>query len=125
MKAMEDPGIRLYVVWEAIHPADTEKSAAAASGLLVDSRVVQFWAGKRFTSNAFQEALGLKKSLPWDVVLLFDRDTLWSDPVHGPVPAGFMHNFHDEEKLPEEKRLNGVRLAEKVSNLMRGSPTKP
>ena len=122
---MEDPGIRLYVVWEAIHPADTEKSAVEASGLLADDRVVQYWASQRFTGNAFQEALGLKKSLPWDVVLLFGPDARWPDPVHGPVPADFMHNFHDEEKLPEEKRLNGVRLAEKVSNLMRGSPPKP
>ena len=49
---MEDPGIRLYVVWEAIHPVDTEKSAVEASGLLADDRVVQYWASQRFTSNA-------------------------------------------------------------------------
>ena len=101
--------------WEAIHPADTEQSALAASGLMADSRVVQFWSSKRFTWKAFQEALGLNQSLPWDVVLVFAPDARWPDLTRGPVPADFMHNFRDEEKLPENKRLNGLRLAERLS----------
>lgn len=125
LSSSDDQGIRVYVVWEAIHPADTEQSALAASGLMADSRVVQFWSSKRFTSNAFQEALGLKQSLPWDVVLVFAPDARWPDLTRGPVPADFMHNFRDEEKLPENKRLNGLRLAEKVVNLMKSSPGKP
>jgi hypothetical protein len=124
--SIDDPRIRVYVVWEAIHPPDTEQSATAASGLLADSRVVQLWSSKRFTSNAFQEALGLKQSLPWDVVLVFAPEARWADPAHGPVPTDFMHNFRDEEeKLPENKRLNGQRLAEEVVDLLKGGPRKP
>ena len=55
----------------------TKRVPVAASRLLADSRVVQFWSSKRFTGNAFQEALGLERALPWDVVLVF--------PPGGPV----------------------------------------
>lgn len=122
---MNDQRIRVYVVWEAVHPVDDEKSAVAASRLLADSRVVQFWSSERFTGNAFQEALGLERALPWDVVLVFPPEARWPDPAHGPVPADFMHNFRDEEKLPEDKRLNGRKLTGEVADLLKGGPRKP
>jgi len=120
LNSIKDAGIRVYVIWEAIQISDSEKSAQEASYLLPDERVTQFWSSKRITSSAFQEALGLKASLPWDVVLIFGPEAKWDDLAHGPKPADFMHNFHGaDEELPADKHLNGIELVRKVGDTLR------
>jgi hypothetical protein len=119
LDTIDDPKVRIYVVWEAIDKGDSEQEAAKAAAFLPDERVTHFWSTDRFTGRAFQAALGLEGAPAWDVILLFPADLRWQ-PGSVPQPSDFMHNL--PQRLPKEKTLNGATLAQKVKSILVSLP---
>jgi hypothetical protein len=113
LDAIQDADLRVYVVWEAIGAGDDKAKAQAASTLISDSRVRQFWSPDRFAGKVFQGAVGIKDSPAWDVFLLFATGKSWS-PGTAPAVDSFMHNLFGHAELPKERHLNGTVLAREV-----------
>jgi|HubBroStandDraft_3_1064219.scaffolds.fasta_scaffold13277_2 hypothetical protein len=118
LDAIKDEKLRVYVLWEPIHAEDREEAVGPAASFIPDPRVTHFWDGSRFGGNAFHGEVGVQGSLPWDVILAFDRATEWLTPDRGPLPDFYMHNS-SEQGYPEGKRLDGALLAGRVRELLR------
>jgi len=116
LDTLEDPRLRVYVVWEPVQPADSEKLAADATAFLDDSRATHFWGASRFTGTTFKQAVGLKKFPAWDVFLVFAPGKYWS--AESPMPDFFMHNLLGNDEVPKDRHLNGQRLTEVVRGLL-------
>ena len=110
LEAIDDNDLKVYVVWEPILRTDSEAAARVSSGFLRDDRVVHYWASSRAVGERFQGAIGLEGEPAWDVYLIYDRGVRWDD--RPPEPAAFMHQLGG--RLPEEFRLNGPELTERV-----------
>jgi len=112
LDTIENPRLRVYVVWEPIQPSDSQKLAADSTGFLDDPRATHFWGVNRFTGTSFKQAVGLTKFPAWDVFLVFGPGQQWTaDP---PNPDFFMHNLLGNDELPKDRHLNGQKLAEVV-----------
>jgi hypothetical protein len=121
LDAIPVPDLRVYVVWEAVGPADTPIIAANAADLIKDYRVRQFWSGDRLVGKTFQNSIGIKDSPAWDVALLFSRGISW--PENGtPVFSSFMHNLYNRSELPKDRHLNGDTLAREIGALLSNKP---
>lgn len=112
---IDDPRVRVYVVWEGVVKEDSAQGAAKAAVFVPDERATHFWSADRFTGRTFQNAVGLEGSPAWDVVLIFPADRRW-DAGAPPHPSDFMHNL--PKRLPAEKTLNGEALAAQVRALL-------
>lgn len=113
LDAIQDPDLRVYVVWEAVASADNRAKAESASRLLSDPRVRQFWSADRFAGKTFQGSLGIKDTPAWDVFLLFSAGKNWRAGAP-PAADSFMHNLFGHAELPKDRRLNGIGLAREV-----------
>jgi hypothetical protein len=113
---IKDPGLRVYVVWEPVSAEDTERSATAASRLMSDPRVVQFWGDHRFVGQAFAEALGVAAVPVWDVYLVIPGDARWETVA--PSPSFVMSNMPGEQPLQKYPRFNGPELAAKIKSIL-------
>lgn len=120
LDTIDDPRLRIYVVWSPVQKADSEQVATEATSYLYDPRATHFWAADQSTGYAFKQALSI--TFPaWDVFLLFDRADSWQEGA--PKPTFFMHNLLGEPQLPKDKRLNGVQLSEKVRAALQALPS--
>jgi len=116
LDSIKDPNLRVYVVWEAVAPPDTREKALQSAALIADPRVLQLWSPDRFAGKTFQKAVGLEGMPAFDVFLLFDRGREWKESP--PVIDSFMHNLPSHPELPQDRRLNGARLAEELSGIL-------
>lgn len=116
LDAIQDPDLRVYVIWEPNGSVDTREKARQSSVFISDPRVHQLWSPDRFAGKVFQNALGVKDSPAWDVFLLFAADRQWLDT--SPAVDSFMHNLLSHKELSRERRLNGARLAGEVTDLL-------
>lgn len=122
LEQVNDPALSVYVVWERIGPADTQELAAGASALLADPRIQAFWSTEHFTSTAFHDAVGARRTLAWDIFLVFGKGKRWTDAP--PTPDRFMHNQKANEELPKDRLLNAEKLAGEVKDLL-AAPAAP
>lgn len=116
LEQIHDPRFSIYVVWEAISQRDSREAATHAAGLISDERVKNFWSNGRFTSLAFKDAVGVRKTTAWDVFLIFSGERRWTETA--PPFDFFMHNLKDHEELPKDKLLNGAKLAAAIQGLL-------
>jgi hypothetical protein len=107
------PNLRVYVVWEPVHDGDNRQAAEAATALMADPRLTHFWAEDLRLAEAFKAPLGLRKSVAWDVAMLFSPGA-WREPVPTPV-----HVEHVLDELPPDQRLNGLKLRSAVEAALR------
>jgi hypothetical protein len=117
LKQVSDPRLRVLVVWERIASDDSATVARDASRLLDDPRVTHYWSDHRFVGTSFQKALGTQTSPPWDVVLIFDPESDWSNAARAPQPRDFMHSLKSGE-LPDDKKFNGFTLQRTVAKML-------
>lgn len=109
---IEDPNLRVYVVWGPMLGGETEEDAREATALLSDPRAEHFWTGAHTLAEALRAPAGLQDELAWDTFLLFAPGARWGDAP--PSPAYVMHVG---KRLPPERRLNGEKLAAEVNRL--------
>jgi hypothetical protein len=106
------PDLKVYVVWEPVAHADSEKASYAASHLVSDPRVQQFWSGSRFTGHAFAKLSGKDGKPIWDCFLIFGRDQKWADAA--PVPDAFRITPQSGLEVQADRKMNGAKLAEEI-----------
>ncbi|HYN22192.1 MAG TPA: hypothetical protein VE078_14625 [Thermoanaerobaculia bacterium] len=112
---IDDPKLRVYVVWGPMLGGETMEEAREAASLLPDPRTAHFWTGAHVLAEALRASAGLEEELAWDTFLLFPPEVGWGNAP--PTPAYVMHVG---KRLPPDRRLNGEKLAEQV-NRLRGS----
>jgi len=106
------PDLKVYVVWEPVARADSEQASYAASHLVSDPRVEQFWSGSRFTGHAFGKLSGKDDKPVWNSFLIFGGDKKWTDEP--PAPDHFRIAPPGALEIPADRRMNGAKLAEEV-----------
>jgi hypothetical protein len=120
LDTIDDPSLRVYVVWEPILGSDTAESAQKAPSLIPDRRATHFWTGSRDVAAMFQAPIGLQPHPAWDVYLVYAPGTRWDAAV--PAPEYFQHQLGG--RLPKEQLLNGAVLAERVRALLEPAPAR-
>ena len=99
-------------MWAPCLPSDDESRVPRATTTLADSRVTHYWDAAGTLMNAYQGILGRKKPA-WDVYFVYARGRVWD--ASAPEPDYWMHQLWD---LPDERRLDGERLAREVEALL-------
>ena len=117
------PDLRVYVVWEPIVRADTEQASYAASRLVSDPRVQQFWSASRFTGRSFGNLSGKDGKPIWDAFLIFGRDTRWADAP--PSPDRFRLAQMPGGELQADRKMNGTKLAEDIEAKLGATRSRP
>jgi hypothetical protein len=122
LDTIHDPRLKVYVVWEGIHPRDSEATARQATSYIPDPRVHHFWSPQRFAGKAFRDAVGLKTAPAWRIFLVFAPGKSWT--ATPPAPDGSMHELFGEEETPRVDRLNAKQLAKRVQALLDAAPSR-
>jgi hypothetical protein len=112
LNRIANPNLKVYVVWEPVIRADTEQASYAASRLISDPRVRQFWSGSRFTGHSFAKLAGKDGKQVWDCFLVFGGDKKWTDAT--PVPDHFRIALPNSGEVPADRKMNGEKLAEDI-----------
>lgn len=114
LNRIDDPKLRVYVVWGPMLGGEKEEDAREATALLPDPRTAHYWTGEHALAEALRSTAGLKEELAWDTFLLFPPGGRWGDLP--PPPAYVMHV--GKRALPPDRRLNGEKLFEQVKKLL-------
>jgi hypothetical protein len=113
LEKVSDPRLRVYVVWLPILGFDGKKAAAAATGLIPDSRAAHFWDREQGIGTVYVKVLGLPpEELAWDVYLLFPGGARWQ--AEPPLPAYWMHQVF----YPSDNYLDGSKFRVEVEKLV-------
>ncbi len=112
LNRIDDPKLRVYVVWGPMLGGETEEDAREATASLADSRGTHFWTGVHTLAEVLRAPAGLQEELAWDTFLLFPPGAKWGD-----VPPTPVYVMHVEKRLPPDRRLNGEKLFEQVNKL--------
>lgn len=115
LRQIQDERLKVYVIWLPVFEKDSLEAAQESALSLPDPRVTHLWAG---TAEAVE---GIKSSLhlthpPFDVFLVYPEGTKWGESM--PAPAFLMHKLKDSP-LPQDRMLNGIKLAEEIRELLR------
>jgi hypothetical protein len=112
LDAIPGDGLRVYAVWGPMLGEEKESDARPATAHLPDPRVTHFWTPVHTLAEAMAAPLGLQGSRAWDTFQVYAPDVRWEETP--PAPTYFMHVG---KSLPQERRLNGETLAQKVREL--------
>ncbi|HKV50545.1 MAG TPA: hypothetical protein VJO52_05025 [Gemmatimonadaceae bacterium] len=100
----------MFVVWSPQRGA-TEGDVAAATTLIPDTRVRDYWDPDRVVGTAYATVLGSSEPA-WDVYMLFGADAVWRGVA--PRPVWYEHQLGS---LPPERHLDPDRFAVKARAL--------
>jgi hypothetical protein len=93
---------------------EKRSDAVDATRFLNDDRTTHFWTDDDVLALRFRDPVGLPaEEMAWDTFLLFAPGQRWGDEP--PSPAFAMHYG---KSLPEELRLHGPTLRQKVQELL-------
>lgn len=112
LEQIASPDLKVYVVWEAVARGDSEQASYAASRLVSDPRVRQFWSGSRFTGHAFESLSGKAGKPVWNAFLVFSGNKKWTDT--SPVPNQFRITPQNGLEVQADRKMNGAQLAEDI-----------
>ena len=110
---IDDPNLKVYLVWGPMLGGEKEEDAREATALLPDPRAIHYWTGVHALAETLSAPAGLKDERAWDTFLVFPPGSRWVDGP--PRPAHVMHV--GKRSLPPEQRLNGEKLFEQVNRL--------
>ena len=114
LKEIDHSDLKVYAVWEPILKTDNERAARKATVLLDDSRVEHYWVSTRDVGKMFQKPIKLSNEPAWDVYLVYPKGVAWQQSP--PEPDYFMHQLGG--RLPEENRLDAMKLAERLEAIL-------
>lgn len=113
LNKINDPAVRVYVVWVPMLEMDQAGAVAEATKYLPDRRVRHFWDAKGVLKEAFSAVLQIEQPA-WDVYFAYDRDAEWKTE-RPPDPAYWMHQLR---QLGQERRLDPDLFATEVNKLI-------
>jgi hypothetical protein len=115
MKPIDDPRLRLYLVWGPMEEEDTEADARKATVNMPDPRATQFWTDDDGLADSWARVLGVvDDETGYDLYMIFPPGVRWEkDP---PIPSYFM--WIEKQGLPKETKFNGVVFAEQVRRFL-------
>jgi hypothetical protein len=115
MKAIDDPRLRLYLVWGPMEEEDTEADARKQAVNAPDPRAMHFWTGDDVLADAWAKVLAVEDDeTGYDLWMIFPPGVRWEKEP--PVPAYFM--WIEKQGLPKETKFNGVVFAEQVRRFL-------
>ncbi len=113
LEEVEDPRLKVYVVWEPMLSGDSRDLAERLSQKADDPRVVhQSWDGEKISGKAWQQLLDLQ-GVAWDVYFLYGPDAEWGDD--GPVAPDYWEHQGQASRV---NWLNYDTLKAKVEELL-------
>jgi hypothetical protein len=111
---IDDPRLRVYVVWGPMLEKETESDAREATGFVPDARATHFWTPLHTLAEMLAPAAGLPAGeRAWDTYQLFAAGVRWGDAP--PTPNFLMHVG---KPLPDSLRLNGDELRRQTERLL-------
>jgi hypothetical protein len=113
LKILGSPELSTHVVWLPVLDADTYTAAGTSSGLFDPDRVTHYWDEERELERSFRAMLGLERwgrKVAWDLYLLYDRASRWSD--RPPEPTHWMHQLQIDDVPSLDRPLLLDRLRE-------------
>ena len=114
LEGIDDPDLRVHVVWEPILLTDRANTVGAATKLIADPRASHYWDPDLDLANALRAPLGIEQGVAWDVYLLYGRASRWPDGAP-PVPTDFQHQLYG---MPEASSLDGPKLEARLRQLL-------
>lgn len=116
MEEIEDPGLRIYIVWEPMLSGDSKRLAARQSRRADDPRVVyQAWDEERVSGRAWRDVLAMD-GIAWDVYFLYGADAAW--PADRPGrPAYWQHQLPELQGAADH--LDYERLKAEIERLLK------
>ncbi|HEX3554515.1 MAG TPA: hypothetical protein VIA62_14925 [Thermoanaerobaculia bacterium] len=114
MEQVDDPRLRLYVVWGPMQKDETEEAAQKAALDLEDSRVIHYWLPDEKLIQSFSKPMHLQPPA-YSIFFLFPAHATWTGEL--PPLDDYMHKFW-YGKLPADREYDGIKLARKVRDLL-------
>lgn len=77
LKDVNDPDVRVFVVWEPVLATDLAPPSTATLARLSDTRAVQYWDKGRVLSHLMGEHD--RSSVVWDYIAVYPPGALWNE----------------------------------------------
>jgi hypothetical protein len=117
MEQVNDPDLRVYVVWTAPDLPEVSKALQQEAALAPDPRITRFWSTNRSLGNLFESMLAPYKPVA-NPCLLFGPEKSWGSSA--PIPDRVRMSGRGGAKRPviPDQKLNGIDLAMDVQFLL-------
>lgn len=102
----------MYVVWVPSLPADSEDRVPGVISRIADKRVSHYWDEKGTLKQEYKTIMKMTEPA-WDVYYVYDENAEWK--TEPPVPNSYMHQLGS---LPNDRMLDGNKLAEEINKLL-------
>ena len=107
---VNDPNLRVYVVWTPILPPDFEFTVKRATTRVPDARASHFWDGGAKMSTDYARVLHLSSGRKaWDVYFVYGREAEWRDVPPPPYSwmdqIGLGHDLDTDDLAVQLKTL--------------------
>jgi len=112
MNLIDDPNLRVYIVWTPNLRSDSQLESVAASKEFNDPRLKYFWDENFVSGKVWGKTLDIGGNA-WDVYFLYGAEREWSDSPG--QPDYFMHQLGG---LPRDRLLNGETLESETIKLL-------
>lgn len=113
LRRYESDDLSVFVVWGPMLGKEERADAVESTAALPDPRVEHFWTAEHDLAERLAGVLGLKTGeLAWDTFLVYAPGVRWGEQPPAPDTA-----MHVGRSLPDEQRLNGRVLFERVNEL--------
>ncbi len=114
LNAIDDQGLRAYVVWVPILTSDSSPPDEATRALVPDARAMHYWDARRALPDLFAPLLQLPPGSPaWDVYLAYPPGVTWEQAP--PAPSFWQHQLGDLASAPP---LDGASFAAQARELL-------
>ncbi len=111
---VNDPNLRVYVVWTPMLAPDFELTVKRATTWVPDARASHYWDRDSQLSKDYARLLQLGPGMKaWDVYMVYGRVAEWKDAP--PAPYSFM------DKIGLGHDLDGDKLAVELKTLLEGT----
>ena len=116
LAALNDPNLRVYVVWTPMLTPDFQFTVRRATTFVPDWRASHFWDRDGQLSKDYARVLNVDTGTrAWDVYLVYGREVVWTEAP--PAPGDLM----DQLGLKQGHPLNGDQLAAELRKLLQAN----
>jgi len=117
MEQINDPNLRVYVVWMAPDLPEVAKVLQQESALAADPRITRFWSTDRSLGHIFEPMLAPYKPVA-NPCLLFGPEKSWTTAAPAPDRVRMSARSGAKRPVTPDQKLNGIDLAMDVQFLL-------